>query len=191
MTKGFTLIELLIVIAIIGVLAGTVIVSLGSQTNKASEGVVKQGVSTLRTAATVEALNFKKGDPAAKVCDELYDKVSGEKDGWHWDGSRHCRGGALISTSGFTAAGATPRAAGIAAAKAGEICCHSQNEKWVLWGALPDADGRRKNNATANNEDIYCADHKGFLGELEVLEANGSTAVKQPKAPDSSSIRCK
>ena len=52
--KGFTLIELLIVIAIIGVLAATVVVSLGSKTDDAREKTLRIGVSSIRTLASSE-----------------------------------------------------------------------------------------------------------------------------------------
>ena len=57
--KGFTLIELLIVIAIIGILAGIVIVGIGDETGNASD---KTAQFNLRQLGTVQAKKIS-GDP--------------------------------------------------------------------------------------------------------------------------------
>ena len=51
--KGFTLIELLLVIAIIGILAAVLFVSLGSQRDRARETAFKESMRSLVPAATI------------------------------------------------------------------------------------------------------------------------------------------
>ena len=63
--KGFTLIELLVVIAIIGILSGTVIVSMSGAQSTAKDSRIKSGLGQLRTAAEV----YKYGDGLGEYTD--------------------------------------------------------------------------------------------------------------------------
>ncbi|MDD4738009.1 MAG: type II secretion system protein [Candidatus Pacebacteria bacterium] len=66
--KGFTLIELLVVIAIIGILSGTVIVSMSGTQETAKDSRIKSTLGQIRTAAEVA----KFADPDVKYPADMW-----------------------------------------------------------------------------------------------------------------------
>lgn len=151
--KGFTLIELLIVIAIIGILAGTVVVSLSGETDAAQDSSTELAVTSLRPAALRSEL--KKRVPVISgitVCNEIHAKVKGGKDHLDtWDPSQ-------------TKKICKRKEADVL----GEICCNASGVKWAVWGKLSDE---------ASPYDIYCTDHTGFTGSVD-LDASGGTNLE-------------
>ena len=119
-TRGFTLIELLIVIAIIGVLAATVVVSLGDQTDAARRETMKLTVSSIRTSIFAEAIG--KSPTGTSLCDSVYEDVSiPSGSNWTWDGGNN------VTCEGDDAD------------KDNEVCCHSSDTTWVIWAKLTDS----------------------------------------------------
>ena len=170
--RGFTLIELLIVIAIIGVLAATVVVSLGDQTSTAKKETTKIGVSSVRSLATAEVASPKGGTAlgGTKLCENILENVSAKDKGkWTWKWDRTNPNAPVFKTCDKRFALTTATGTD---GQEGEICCHSSGTSWIIWGALADSDGRGTAN-TGNNaklgKDVYCADSSGFLGEVEIL----------------------
>ena len=114
--SGFTLIELLIVIAIIGILAGTVLISVGDKTDQAKDQRTKIGVSSIRTLAFSAALDGSTSD----ICDKAFDEISADTTGWTWDGTAECKANDADTD--------------------GDICCAANSDgKWVVWGKLSTA----------------------------------------------------
>ena len=137
--KGFTLIELLVVIAIIGVLAGAVVISLGDETDKATNATVKLNTRSVATQALVLAINEDHStDGNDDFCDELKTTNAKVKRVTHGNNLN-------VSGTGNNKLGA-----------AGEIGCVSHDEEWVIIGRGEDFDG--------GTNDYWCVDHKGYNG---------------------------
>jgi prepilin-type N-terminal cleavage/methylation domain-containing protein len=71
--KGFTLIELLVVIAIIGILSGTVIVSMSGTQESAKDSRINSALGQMRTAA--EVYKFSEGGNGSYVGFDSMDQV--------------------------------------------------------------------------------------------------------------------
>lgn len=160
--KGFTLIELLITIAIIGILAGTVIVSLGNEPDKGSDAAVKFSVNSIITLASVKALRGKEAeftDRSDLVCNETYDALRNKTNinaGWS---------NTLICTS-----------TQLAATDQSGICCSSLEKKWVVWGKL-----KTFTSGGTNTNDYYCADYLGNNGEIGSSSLDITTSERKCK----------
>ena len=135
---AFTLVELIIVVAIIGVLSGVVVISLGDETDQARDASTRLAVASLRAPAISESL--KRGVTGKTVCNKLYGKIRGGKDHVDtWTASATCSTGHAD------------------AEVIGEVCCHSKASQWVVWGRLSTF-----TSSTSTTEDYFCIDDDGF-----------------------------
>lgn len=66
--KGFTLVELLVVVAVIGLLASIIIVSLNTARKRAKNAAIKQALTQLRVAAEWEYDKTSPNNSYANVC---------------------------------------------------------------------------------------------------------------------------
>ena len=136
--RGFTLIELPIVIAIIGILAGTVIVSLSGETDQARDATTKLAVSSLRTPALSEQYKSPIG---LAVCKNVRAKIKGGTDSIdaQWTSTAVCPTNSL---------------SGSVTTDVGKICCYSSGSSWVIWGRLSE------------DNKYWCTDHNGTTKEV-------------------------
>ena len=148
--KGFTLIELLIVVAIIGILAGTVVVSLSGEKEAAEDSSTELAVTAFRPVAIRQQLKTGSNAPAGdEICDTIYGKVKAGKDHFDkWNGSAICERDD--------------------AAKTGEICCSASGTKWAVWGRLSEESG--------SSDNVFCTDYDSFLGVVDLTTAGNLEA---------------
>ena len=161
--KGFTLIELLIVIAIIGILAGIVIVSLSGSTDNAEDAAVK---ANLRSVATLYAEVFADDSEKPSLCkntkvQEAMKTVFGKAGVGSTDETNPETADPFIYTDGDLG-------------PATEAGCVSNNDgNWVVWADLSKEDGMAwcvdsagKNgvvDASAGDDDIYAIDNEDLV----------------------------
>ena len=118
MKKGFTLIELLVVIAIIGILSGTVIVSMSGAQSTAKDSRIKSALGQMRTAAEVfkfgdgegEYIGFDTMEQVVKLINEIntqstiddnlvLNTTTEDKTNFHVSADKWCASKSLISDS--------------------------------------------------------------------------------------------
>ena len=148
--KGFTLIELLIVIAIIGVLAGAVVVSLGDETAKANNATTKLNTRSVATQALVEAANAE-----YTAIDTLCTAVKAKN----------------AQVIQITPSATLDIDASGNLEAVGDIGCVSYKEQWAIIGRGEGTD------AFGTGNSYWCVDHKGHNDGISDVSATAITAT--------------
>ena len=153
--EGFTLIELLLVIAILAIVASSVIVLIGGRDQDAVDAVNKSSVNQLRTSAISYGLTnngyegFCAEDSVKAVSDTkiIIDDIAQSLIKFNSTGSETTAGGKVIA---YTAEDEDKHIAG----------CKSTGSGWVAWFELKQP----------KNFDIayWCVDIEGYSDEIEV-----------------------
>ena len=163
MKKGFTLIELLIVIAIIGILAAIVVVTLGGETNTASDVAKKANVAQLSTSSYQASYNPGRGVlNYLPVCDSasaaeyasiriITNSIGADKP------LATAVTGLEVLLSNETAGSTTSTNADLKN-KSG---CISSANAWVVWFALAE-----------ETDKSWCIDSTGFKSSIEILDTS-------------------
>ena len=184
---GFTLIELLIVVAIIGVLAGIVVISISGSTDDAKEAARKSNLRAMGTVyAQAQAISLDGTTIALKnFCHDM--GSGGEIDGLD-NQVESIMGTVFASISGGNTSEATGTSSDAATylhtavgggskvlPKAG---CASSDNGWVVWTEL-------------SGTDYWCIDSAGFSGKEsisgDVLTTNGKIGIAEVNCTEISS----
>ena len=160
MKKGFTLIELLIVIAIIGILAAIVVVTLGGETNAAADARNKANVAQLSSLSFAKLFQDNKLN-YLNVCAAGSNRVPEI-------GTILNAIGATVNQSGTVPPGLENKLLILANTNdsAGTFAnigtgCLSSKKNWVVWFDLKEKTGR----------EVWCVDSGGFRGEITLQTA--------------------
>ena len=184
--RGFTLIELLIVVAIIGILAAVVVVTLTGETGNANDSVIKSNLRSVVTSinqAAVNAIAEKNSYNLANACDSTLAESSQMKRIMDSTFPSNYTGGVggVVGTVRYYVAGVVDddddgtllsesdvkRGSPLANAEI-RYGCASSPAGWVLWGRLSKQDG--------TTHKYFCLDSSGNAGD--------DTPINSDNAPE-------
>lgn len=163
MNKGFTLIELLIVIAIIGILASVVVVSLGDQVGKTSIAKLEAELAQISSIAGPNF--FENGNSYERLCSEV--------------GKTSTGGGTATTTNPFTKTPTLFRIIKSVNDNADYTANCSANIS--AWAFTANITTRPAANATSPGKD-YCIDSVSGLRKKEATSTSSAYTINNNKA---------